>query len=144
VGGLTVTVHAYDVIADIDTRVSDRLSTLGASMGFFWFCVALDLLAIPGVGIQIAQAFGATLPKWVSALSVMVILAAFLSQTVIQLLMLPVLQNSANKTQAHAEAIANATFLNSQADTAALGRIEALLQRTPAVVPDTADAKETP
>jgi Na+-driven multidrug efflux pump len=120
--------HAKDVIADFDSRVSDRLSALGASMGFFWFCVALDLVALPGLVIQIAQVFGAHFPSWVSGLSVLVIIAAFLSQTVIQLLMLPVLQNSANKVQAHSEAIAEATFRNAEA---AEKMLEELIKRTP-------------
>jgi Na+-driven multidrug efflux pump len=120
--------HARDVIADVDTRVSDRLSALGASMGFFWFCCALDLIALPGLVIQISQVFGATFPHWVNALSVMVIIAAFLSQTVIQLLMLPVLQNSANKVQAHSEAVAEATFRNAEA---AEKMLEQLLKRLP-------------
>ena len=120
--------HPNEVIADIDSRVSDRLSELGASMGFFWFCVALDLIALPGLVIQIAQVLGATFPHWVTSLSVMVIIAAFLSQTVIQLLMLPVLQNSANKVQAHSEAIAEATFRNAEA---AEKMLEELLKRMP-------------
>lgn len=120
--------HARDVITDVDTRVSDYLSALGASMGFFWFCVALDLVALPGLGIQIAQVLGASLPRWVNGLSVTVIIAAFLSQTVIQLLMLPVLQNSANKVQAHAEAVADATYRNA---VAAEEMLEELLRRTP-------------
>jgi len=120
--------HAKDVSEDIDTRVSDYLSTLGASMGFFWFCVSLDVLALPGLGIQIAQVFGASLPHWVNQLSVLVIVAAFLSQTVIQLLMLPVLQNSANKTQAHSDAVAEATYRNADA---AEKMLEELLRRVP-------------
>lgn len=120
--------HAKDVSEDIDTRVSDYLSTLGASMGFFWFCVSLDVVALPGLGIQIAQVFGASLPHWVNQLSVLVIVAAFLSQTVIQLLMLPVLQNSANKTQAHSDAVAEATYRNADA---AEKMLEELLRRVP-------------
>ena len=120
--------HAKDVIKDIDTRVSDRLSAVEASMGFFWFCVALDVVALPGLVIEVMQLFGVSFPHWVSALSVMVIIAAFLSQTVIQLLMLPVLQNSANKVQVHSEAVAEATYRN--ADAAEKMLVE-LLKRVP-------------
>ena len=120
--------HAKDVIQDIDTRVSDRLSALGASMSFFWFCVALDVVALPGLVIQVLTLFGASFPHWVSALSVLVIVAAFQSQTVIQLLMLPVLQNSANKVQVHSEAVAEATYRN--ADAAEKMLVE-LLKRVP-------------
>lgn len=120
--------HANEVLASIDTRVSDNLSALAASMGFFWFCVVLDLVALPGLVIQIMQVSGVVLPHWATTLSVMVIVAAFLSQTVIQLLMLPILQNSANKVQAHAEAIAEATYQNADASEKML--VE-LLKRVP-------------
>lgn len=120
--------HARDVVRDIDTRVSDRLSAVGASMGFFWFCVGLDVVALPGLVLQIVQVFGVSLPRWISGLSVTVIIAAFLSQTVIQLLMLPVLQNSANKVQAHSEAVADATFKNAES---AEKMLEELLRRVP-------------
>jgi hypothetical protein len=123
-----MTTHTNDVLADIDTRVSDSLSALAASMGFFWFCVALDVLALPGLVIQIMQVTGAQLPHWAVVLSVMVIVAAFLSQTVIQLLMLPILQNSANKVQAHAEALAEATYRNAEASENMLAE---LLKRAP-------------
>jgi len=129
--------HAKDVMADVDTRVSDRLSALGASMEFFWFCVALDLIALPGLWIQVAQVLGASFSRSVNALSVMVIIAAFLSQTVIQLLMLPVLQNSANKVQVHSEAIAEATYRNAEASEKML---EELLRR----VSDHETAQEGP
>lgn len=90
--------------------------------------MSLDVVALPGLGIQIAQVFGASLPHWVNQLSVLVIVAAFLSQTVIQLLMLPVLQNSANKTQAHSDAVAEATYRNADA---AEKMLEELLRRVP-------------
>jgi hypothetical protein len=53
-----------------------------------------------------------TLKSWPHSVH---IIAAFLSQAVIELLKLSVPQNSANKVQAHSEAIAKAAFRNAEA-----------------------------
>ena len=53
--------------------------------------LALDILAVPGLVLVIAQTLGANLPHTAVYLSVMVTVVSFLSQTVIQLLALPVL-----------------------------------------------------
>jgi len=88
------------------------------SMPFFWFCLILTLLSLPEVltvfdtevlkgAVGLAHFFPATLLK-VSVVG----LVAWVAQTFIQLLALPVLQVSGNATQAqldtHVEAIIDA------------------------------------
>ena len=99
--------------AAFNRRLGMRIASLLGSMGFFWACVTLDVLAIPGVVLLIMQTLGVKLPAWAVPVSVMVTLVSFLSQTVIQLLALPVLQYSGNLAQQAADARSEATFRNS-------------------------------
>ena len=94
-------------------RTGERLSGVFGSMGFFWLCVCLDVLAIPGLVLTVAAALGVKVPSWAVAVSVLVIVVSFLSQTVIQLLALPVIQYSGNLVQEIAGHLADATYHNS-------------------------------
>ena len=123
-------VHRNDFLYDcgrFNDKVSDQLSKLGADMRFFWFCVALDILALPGLALVIMQTLGANLPRTAVYLSVLVTIVSFISQTVIQLLMLPVLQNSGARHELKSDALAESTYHNSLAVENQLNRIEAHL-----------------
>ena len=84
-------------------HVSDSLAAILGSMWFFWHCVSLDVLAIPGLIIQVLNLLGVQLPRWVVAISLVVVVVAFISQTVYQLLALPILQNSGMRSAIKAE-----------------------------------------
>ena len=113
-------VHRNDIIEEwkdcetslskFNSKTGEFVTNLLGSMGFFWFCVTLDVLALPGLFIVIASTLGAKLPAWSVLLSVMVVVVSFVSQTVIQLLALPALQHAGNIAQRHADALAEATY----------------------------------
>jgi hypothetical protein len=94
-------------------RTGAKLASVFGSMGFFWICVCLDILALPGLVLTVASSLGVKVPAWAVAISVLVVVVSFLSQTVIQLLALPVIQYSGNIQQELAEALADATYQNS-------------------------------
>lgn len=95
-------------------RTGEKLSAVFGSMGFFWACVSLDILALPGLVLTVAAALGAKIPQWAVGVSVLVIVVSFLSQTVIQLLALPVIQYSGNIQQEKTDHLAEASFHNSK------------------------------
>lgn len=110
-------VHAKDVRAEMvagrtpvqrfNTSVGERVTSVLGSMWFFWFCVCLDAFAF--IGLVLAT--GAT---WRNGglFAVGLLWVVFISQTVIQLLALPVLQFSGNEASIKADARAEATFRN--------------------------------
>lgn len=128
-------VHAKDILAE--SRKPERATTrfnhaAGAaitrvlgSMVFFWFCVFLDILAIPGLVLTVMSTLGQPIPHTLLFISVGVIVVSFMSQTVIQLLALPVLQYSGNLSQIAADARAEATFRNTKDSES---RLETVLQ----------------
>ena len=75
----------------LNDRVANRMAAAFSSMTMFWTCAALDVLAIPGVVATVLTVLGHSLPHLFVYLTVMVTVVSFLSQTVIQLLALPVL-----------------------------------------------------
>jgi hypothetical protein len=133
-------VHAKDVMAESHrgesaatkfNRVAGAAITrvLG-SMVFFWFCVFLDILAIPGLILTVMATLGHPTPHSLLFIAVGVTIVAFLSQTVIQLLALPVLQYSGNLSQEAADARAEATFRNTtDAETRLASLLEAIKLR---------------
>ncbi len=94
-------------IARFNTAVGERVTGVLGSMWFFWFCVALDAFAFVGLVL-------ATSATWRTGglFAVGLLWVVFISQTVIQLLALPVLQFSGNQASIKADARAEATFRN--------------------------------
>ena len=87
-------VHPKELL-EKDKRFNNKLAnilgnTLG-SMGFFYFCVLLDIAELPSV---------------IKTNSVLIWIA-YISQTVIQLIALPILSTQANIQQKHTEAKAD-------------------------------------
>ena len=116
-------------LARFNERTGEIVTDVLGSMTFFWFCACLDLLALPGLFVVIAQTLGAKLPPWTVAVSVLVVVVSFVSQTVIQLLALPALQHAGNVSQKRADARAEATYRNSLA-------IESMLASLGATIPE--------
>jgi hypothetical protein len=82
-------------VPSLNDRVATGLGSLLGSIWFFYFCVALDAAELPAV----VQAHSAI--AWVT----------YISQTVIQLLALPILQVYQNLLQAHNDAKADSDHL---------------------------------
>jgi hypothetical protein len=129
-------VHAKEILAEshkqetgmarFNRRSGTAIANVLGNMGFFWFCVVLDILAIPGLFLTVMYTtFGHVIPASLAFISIGVVVVAFLSQTVIQLLALPVLQYSGNLSQVAADARAEATFRNTKTSET---RLETVLQ----------------
>jgi hypothetical protein len=134
-------VHAKEILAEshtqetgmekFDRRAGTAIANVLGNMKFFWFCVVLDILAIPGLVLTVMYTtFGHVIPASLAFISIGVVVVAFLSQTVIQLLALPVLQYSGNLSQIAADARAEATYRNTKdSETRLASLLEAIKQR---------------
>jgi hypothetical protein len=129
-------VHAKEILAEshkqetgmarFDRKAGTAIANVLGDMKFFWFCVVLDILALPGLVLTVMYTtFNHSIPASLAFISIGVVVAAFLSQTVIQLLALPVLQYSGNLSQVAADARAEATFRNTKTSET---RLETVLQ----------------
>jgi hypothetical protein len=63
------------------------------SVGFIWFCIALDVLGLAGLVYQVAQLVSGRGSLFSVLLTVSLLVTQFAAQSVIQLIALPVLQN---------------------------------------------------
>ena len=96
------------------------------SMAFFWFCVILDFVAFTGLVLATPATF-----RIGGFFAVALAWVVFVSQTVIQLLALPVIQHSGNRTQEHQAAQEQATYENA---VTANTKLDALLKEMDALL----------
>lgn len=77
-----------------------KMAAVLGSVGFIWFCIALDTLGLAGLVYQIQQLFAGHGSLFAVLLNTCLLITTFVAQAVIQLVALPVLQNYANRQAA--------------------------------------------
>lgn len=101
--------HAAKAVTGFNAKVAVVVPAVLGSMPFFWFCCVLAVCSLPAVTVAFnTEVLSGALPlSWVPTIITrvsLIALVAWLAQTFIQLVALPILQVSGNATQAQAEA----------------------------------------
>lgn len=94
-------------ISGINSRMVNSMAKILGSVGFIWFCLGLDVIGF----IALIQQTSQSLDSHQGLVLVLSLWVAFIAQSFIQLVALPVLQNYQNRQEAADAAKADADHM---------------------------------